>query len=672
VRGSSGRSILRGAAIIALASAGLLALDASALAAVDLGPGDAQPSIAYDATSGYTYVAWQSPSSDSVIDVCSVASAASPCNGGAGPDELTDPTAAEGGHTPTFFGSKVLVEPDGTVVVVADMVGGDSAVLPSGYSNEAGLVAWSSAAGGAAFGGAGHGLANGGQLVAESQGEMPNQGALALNDENILTYGNQYPFGSGATDFTLTAPAFKTTPLVDQSGEKHEGEFTDNGDANHLAAVEYPAKSGEYLVVTAGFDAGQPKECAAGAEEGTGYGVADATPANLQKQAAWSAGYLKVMACTAEEVVLVGGEPYGGAIGAVDSEGPGLNGGGEDGLYYRAFNTSSDTFGGPVLISQEGPFTLDGADIVTASDDSAGGVYAMWLDGRGWELSYSDTGGSSWLAPVTALPDLASDPVVAGVGGGNAEAAYDASVEGSTDEYLQPFNYYDLIPPIVAPISPPAPLPPALASAVATSQSGGGISGASLTEPQGTAVTDRAYLSGANAKSATGTVTYNVYKDSKCTVAAAAGSVADVVNGAPGPSNSVKLKPGTYYWRAVYSGDSLNLGSTSACGSEVLVVAANATTLGLPSSKMCLSKRAFVVHPRSPRGVKLVSVEVQINGKFIKRVKLSSHGGTPVSLVGLPKGTFKVALITKSSKGKTYEEVRSFHTCVPKKRKRHH
>ena len=43
---------------------------------------------------------------------------------------------------------------------------------------------------------------------------------------------------------------------------------------------------------------------------------------------------------------------------------------------------------------------------------------------------------------------------------------------------------------------------------------------------------------------------------------------------------------------------------------------------------------------------------------------------TKVSLVGLPKGTFKVALITKSSKGKTYEEVRTFHTCVAGKHKK--
>ncbi len=182
-------------------------------------------------------------------------------------------------------------------------------------------------------------------------------------------------------------------------------------------------------------------------------------------------------------------------------------------------------------------------------------------------------------------------------------------------------------------------------------------------------MTDQAHIAGAAAASAGGTVTYNLYKDSKCTVAAAAGSMTNVANGVAGPSAAVSPKAGTYYWEASYSGNVTNAGSVSKCGSEVLVVALHATTLGLPSSKLCLSKRKFLVHPRAPQGVKLVSIEVQINGKTVKQGKLSKHG-TAVSLVGLPKGAFKVALITKSSKGKIYEEVRTFHTCVSGKHKK--
>jgi hypothetical protein len=657
-------SLLRAALVGTLASLGLLVSAASALAAIDLGPGDEPPSIVYDATTGYTYVAWQDSVSDDTVDLCVVASGGTACNGGSGPYQLTDPLASSESYGSKYFGYKVLVQPDGNVVVLALVLGGNPKIEPSGYTQSAGEIAWSSPANGEAFGKSGQGIANGGKLLAEAQGEMPDQGAVAIGATNILTYGNEHPFGSGATDFSLTSPALKETPLVETIEE-----FSDNGFGSLLAAEEDPAKSGEYLAVIAGFDAGTPKECGGGSDEGTGYSVAKGTPAALQKQTAWG-GHFKAIACPAEEPALTGGMPSTGAIGIVDSEGPGLNGGGEEGIYYRPFIPGSDTFGGPTLISQEAPFTLDGAGAVSASDDATGGVYAAWSDGRGLEFSYSNTGGSSWLAPVTAIAEGASHPSVAGVGGGSAEVAYFADNGSGTQEYLQPFSYGELV--VVeqkpAPVIPPPQIVPT-ATATSTSQAGGGVSGASLTLPQGTAVTDQAFISGTNAANATGTVTYNIYKNNRCTIAATAGSVESVVKGVGTPSAAVKLAAGTYYWQATYSGDTYNASSTSKCGSEILVVAlVSKTPLGLPSSKVCLSRRKFLVHPRAPKGVKLVSVEVQINGKFVKKGKLNAHA-TSVSLVGLPKGTFKVALITTSSKGKIYEEVRTFHTCVPGKHK---
>jgi hypothetical protein len=651
--------MVRIASIGALACACLLLSSTSALAAIDLGPGDEPPSIAYDAATGYTYVAWQDDVSNDTVDLCVVPSGGTACNGGSGPYKLTDPLASAESFDAKYFGYKVLVQPDGNVVVVAVVFGGNPKIEPTGYTETTGEIAWSSVPNGEAFGKAGQGIANGGKLLAEGQGEMPDQGAVAIGATNILTYGNEHPFRSGATDFSLTSPALKETPLVETIEE-----FSDNGFGTLLAAEEDPAKSGEYLVVIAGFDPSTPKECGGGSDEGAGYSVAKGTPATLQKQSAWS-GHFKAIDCPAEEPVLTGGTPSTGTIGLMDSEGPGLNGGGEEGVYFRQFIPGSDTFGGPTLISQEAPFTLDGAGALDASDDSTGGVYAIWGDGRGLEFSYSNTEGSSWLAPVTVISEGASHPAVAGIGGGSAEVAYLASNGSDTEEYLQPFSYGELAAP--PPVQVPGPNLPAVvptATATGTVEAGGGVSGASLTLPQGTAVTDQAFISGTNAKTATGTVTYNIYKNNKCTVAASAGSVTSVVKGVAAPSAPVKLAAGTYYWRASYSGDTYNSSSASKCGSEILVVAlVSKTPLGLPSTKICLSRRHFLVHPRAPKGVKLVSVEVQINGKLVKKGKLNDHA-TNVSLVGLPKGTFKIALITTSSKGKIYEEVRTFHTCV--------
>jgi len=110
---------------------------------------------------------------------------------------------------------------------------------------------------------------------------------------------------------------------------------------------------------------------------------------------------------------------------------------------------------------------------------------------------------------------------------------------------------------------------------ISTSLTGGGQSGKSITVPEGTAVTDHATLTGANASKATGTVEYKVYSDSKCTVLAASAGTVSVTGGTVPGSNAETLAPGTYYWQASYDGDTNNNSSTSECGAETLTVAAS-------------------------------------------------------------------------------------------------
>jgi hypothetical protein len=119
---------------------------------------------------------------------------------------------------------------------------------------------------------------------------------------------------------------------------------------------------------------------------------------------------------------------------------------------------------------------------------------------------------------------------------------------------------------------------------VSTSLSGGGQSGTSISVPTGTAVTDTATLSGTNAATATGTVTYNVYSDSACTtLASGGGGTAETITtaGTLPPAAPVTLSTaGTYYWGVTYSGDSSNQTSSSTCGTggEVETVASATTT----------------------------------------------------------------------------------------------
>jgi hypothetical protein len=122
------------------------------------------------------------------------------------------------------------------------------------------------------------------------------------------------------------------------------------------------------------------------------------------------------------------------------------------------------------------------------------------------------------------------------------------------------------------------------ATTLDTSLSGGGKTGATISVMAGTPVTDAATLSGTNAASATGTVTYTVYSDASCTKVAAASGPKTVTGGAVPPSSAVTLSTvGTFYWKAAYSGDTTNHSSVSTCGSagevETVTVAPPATTL---------------------------------------------------------------------------------------------
>ncbi len=333
-------------------------------------------------------------------------------------------------------------------------------------------------------------------------------------------------------------------------------------------------------------------------------------------------------------------------------------------LELRKYEEGSKSFGAPTALSGN---LAQGEPPGIFENPDTGALYISWvaLNGGGSrvvDLLESTNGGASFQGEreVAEVKSSFAGPIrLAAADSGAGWLTFDD--EGG----LEVADLNPLVRVAPAPLLVP-PAPPPTATATTTTQSGAGLSAASLTVPLGTSVTDQAHLAGTNAATASGTVTYALYKDNKCTKAQGSSSVGSVLRGVPGHSGAVKPGVGTYYWKVTYSGDAANSLSVSACGSEVLTVATEDKNLGLPSTKICLSRRKFIVHPRAPKGVKLVSVEVLINGKLKKRGRLS-HSATSVSLIGLPKGTFRVSLITKSSKGKTYEDIRTFHTCVPGK-----
>ena len=95
----------------------------------------------------------------------------------------------------------------------------------------------------------------------------------------------------------------------------------------------------------------------------------------------------------------------------------------------------------------------------------------------------------------------------------------------------------------------------------------------------GDTVHDSSALSGASAD-AGGTVTYTAYTDSSCTQNARDAGTKTVTNDVVPDSNGLQFNhAGTFYWQAVYSGDSNNNGATSTCTDEKLVIAPNSPSI---------------------------------------------------------------------------------------------
>lgn len=89
------------------------------------------------------------------------------------------------------------------------------------------------------------------------------------------------------------------------------------------------------------------------------------------------------------------------------------------------------------------------------------------------------------------------------------------------------------------------------------------------------------------------------------------------------------------------------------------------STLGLPSSGACASRRVFTIHLRGPKGQRLRSARVYLNGRRVKSV--SGARTARIDLRGLPKGTVRVKVVARTRSGRTITETRRYLTCTPRR-----
>jgi hypothetical protein len=93
----------------------------------------------------------------------------------------------------------------------------------------------------------------------------------------------------------------------------------------------------------------------------------------------------------------------------------------------------------------------------------------------------------------------------------------------------------------------------------------------------------------------------------------------------------------------------------------------NGVIQGLPSSRVCLSKRHFIIHIRQYRGISYVEAIVFVNRHTVGVVK--SRGGqfsAAINLRGLPAGTFPVKITVITTTGAIISGTRTYRTCRKK------
>jgi hypothetical protein len=551
---------LRGAFLVTVFALCLtLALAVNALAAsgtpINIGTPyeSGPPSVAVDA-SGTAYIAWANtkdlaPVTTDIVQYCVLPAGAAACS------HTGSLAPADGGSN--IDGVDMLVDEStdpATIVILADVYGtaGGSALK---YAPE---QEWQSTDGGATFA-----IVDGGKSVAEGNvdGDTAPLNAVQVPGTDELGFG---------WDAAVAPPTFHAFPLSsppecsEESGGCPAGFATlepeTNPDGISNGGGQFASQAGSYPGVLGIFFtdfSNGPLACsplfgtayayASGAQSSTNnYNLSPGKPNSAWRVAAAQAD------CNVEYFAVAGG-PSGFGVLQDDTA--------NNNIVYQKFNQTTESFGGSPSVTIAGNQQEEDPAV---SQDGSGGIYATFLLGGGGgpiSLAYSENGGASWAGPTTiyANTDGGANELTSSVGpSGQGWAAW--LDNGSV--YAQQFVAADAI-------VPPTP------TTLTTSQTSGTTSGASLTIPAGTVgETDHATLAGTNAGIATGTVSYALYSTPTCTGPSVISNTAAVAGGVAGPSSAITtaLSPGTYYWRAAYSGDARNDASASACGSEVLTV----------------------------------------------------------------------------------------------------
>ena len=93
-----------------------------------------------------------------------------------------------------------------------------------------------------------------------------------------------------------------------------------------------------------------------------------------------------------------------------------------------------------------------------------------------------------------------------------------------------------------------------------------------------------------------------------------------------------------------------------------------AVSLGLPATRRCVSRRRFPIRLRAPKGAKLRSARVWVDGKPVKVTRKHGRLTALIDLRGLRKGRFGVVVRAVTADGRKLRDDRRYRTCAKRRK----
>jgi hypothetical protein len=95
--------------------------------------------------------------------------------------------------------------------------------------------------------------------------------------------------------------------------------------------------------------------------------------------------------------------------------------------------------------------------------------------------------------------------------------------------------------------------------------------------------------------------------------------------------------------------------------------AQRAKAVQLPSTKTCRSRRDFTIRLRQPRRGRIDRIRIYVDGKLRRELR-GVRVRTRIDLRGLPRRSYTIRVVARTTRGATITQRRRYRTCVPKAR----